>query len=178
MELKTHRKMFSTRSKSLSDVTSVLKEPHNDAFPFREAESAGVPGFEELPAPTYFKSCANTKPKQESEIPCEKQPTTVLSLVWPFQFVSVSQDMCQMFGYRAQAMTGRSLNMLQGPNTNEIALATAIEKAGMLKSSNVQVILYSKAGLECLVRADCSPFLAEDGTLAGCALQLSMGEAA
>ena len=99
-------------------------------------------------------------------------PTVVVSLVKPHKILTTSTATCDLLGFGAEEMMGRSLNLLHGPKTDVKAVMGAIKNTGLLSTANFSTIMYARDGSERSIRALCIPYFGEGGVLAGCKLQL------
>ncbi len=151
-------------------LEDLLQECLHLAVPYNESDESVydcTPKSESgLHEPTYYSR------NKEKKKPAATGPTLVLSLLRPHKILSVSSDLCALFGFTVEELTGRTIKTIQGPTTDSGAITAAIKNTGVLTSSTLTTDLYTRDGspLEIIIAA--SPLLADDGSLAGCTLQL------
>jgi hypothetical protein len=130
----------------------------------------------ELPPPQYYHllshSRSNSLISHQTEPAKRSLPTVVVSLVKPHKILTTSTATCDLLGFGAEEMMGRSLNLLHGPKTDVKAVMGAIKNTGLLSTANFSTIMYARDGSERSIRALCIPYFGEGGVLAGCKLQL------
>ena len=101
------------------------------------------------------------------------QHTAVLSLSEPYKFQSISQNFCNLFDFAPEQLLGRSVKILQGPNTNAAAFGAAIKSALLQQRCTVPLTICRSDGSECEVEITCSAHSVEDGVLDGVSLTFS-----
>ena len=117
----------------------------------------------ELPPPKRFdrKQCLQATAENSNSIADPSTFTMVVSASRPHTILSVTDELPRFLGYSPQQICGRSLGVLQGPNTNASQLHAALKSAAISHSStSLAVKLYSSQGAEldlvlaCAAQAD------------------------
>ena len=129
-----------------------------------DLESAARTG---MPQPEYYSRAKEERKKHQTKV-----PSAIISLVKPHKFLSVSKDLCSFYGLSAEEITGRTIRTIQGPKTDSGAITAAIKNTGLLSSTTLKTFLYSSDGADHELSLSFSPFVAENGSLAGCELHL------
>ena len=68
----------------------------------------------------------------------------------PFKILDACPTVIEMFGFNEQEIVGRNLRMFQGPMTNTVELAKAIQGSSS-DSRHIALVLYNKEGEERIV---------------------------
>ena len=128
---------------------------------------------DELPPPKYY-TRSNDSGHDALDRSSEQQslPTAVLSLIKPHKILSVSKEMCDITGFAADEMIGRSFNLIHGPKTDMRILNAAIKNAGLRLASQFSTSMYASDGSEMQISASCVPDVAEGDVLLGFKFQL------
>jgi hypothetical protein len=114
----------------------------------------------------------------ESVIP-KPHPKAVVSLEYPYIFLMVSKEFCNLFGLSCEnEICGKAINTLQGPGTDCGMLVSAIKDAALESTTRSSVVLYDRAGRDIDLDITFSPFLSGDVTgdesPAACVMELSL----
>eukprot|EP00961_Rhodomonas_salina_P141316 1902593-Rhodomonas_salina.3 len=91
----------------------------------------------------------------------------------PFRIKSASDAFLSLFEFSEEAVVGRTLRMLCGPETRVASLQTAIANSANAKETTAAVCLYSSAGRRIFVSVNAKP----DGKLETCTLNLTPSSA-
>jgi hypothetical protein len=170
------KKSFQTNSwHSMCNLECTNQEDSCElAVPYNEAMTKPLSREDELPPPQYFNpSKYRCRPSMAHQRGSSKSlPTVVVSLVKPHKILTTSTATCELLGFGAEEIEGRSLNLLNGPKTDVKAVMGAIKNTGLLSHASFATTLYARDGSELSISASCVPYLAEGGVLAGCKLQL------
>mmetsp|Transcript_3379 Transcript_3379/g.8025 ORF Transcript_3379/g.8025 Transcript_3379/m.8025 type:complete len:459 (+) Transcript_3379:273-1649(+) len=82
----------------------------------------------------------------------------VISVIPPFSILAVSPAWTELFGFREQEIVGRSMRMVQGPQTNVRDLSEGIKKAAeTAKSFQAAFMFYTKRMEARMMTIDVSP---------------------
>jgi PAS domain S-box-containing protein len=149
---------------------STLAVYYNEAMPKPRACEHELPPPQPYHLLSHSRSRASMRLQRE---PAKRSlPTVVVSLVKPHKILSTSKSMCDVLGFGAEEVMGRSLNLLHGPKTDVRAVMGAIKNTETLSTANFSTIIYTRDGSELSIAASCVPYFGEGGVLAGCKLQL------
>ncbi len=90
-------------------------------------------------------------------------PRIVVKLAAPHNVVSMSPAVREVLGFSEKEVVGRSLKVMQGPQTNVAKLNAAIIAAGKGECTETVFALYSNKGEERIVTTDFMPEKPENG---------------
>lgn len=154
--------MYDLKCSSTSEETPLrlLKTTEETPPPFPRTLSApnSTPTIA-LPSPKRFQR--SSKPDAVAIIVSANQCHKVMS---------ISADFSKRFGYQPNEICGRSLSILQGPNTDSKALQHAIKSACMSCPATLPLSLYTRDSAERAMTVSCWPITSADNDVTGCGL--------
>lgn len=104
--------------------------------------------------------------REEKEVKCE----ALITLNEPYNFVTVSDDLCHLLDFAAEQMRGRSIKMIQGPSTNTVRFGVAIKMARLHHKSTISLTAYCRNGSELSFLVSCAPQLGDEDKAEGVVL--------
>ena len=129
----------------------------------------------QLPPPTAFKRCCAARcPSKAGTDPSVLNLDVSLSK--PYRIQSISADLAALLRFTPDQLSGRSLCVLQGPETDPTGLCSAIKAAHHLVSTVQSIVLYSRDGRALKLDVEFRPMM--DGlSTCGCRMRIRPAEA-
>ncbi len=100
-----------------------------------------------------------------------------LSMSSPPKIMSISPELADTFGFQTAELCGRSMSVLQGPDTNSGSLRGALKAAADSKSTSLSIALYSRDGAAREIVVQFVPIVDTQGKVSGCTMQITFPRA-
>eukprot|EP00291_Cryptomonas_curvata_P026313 CAMPEP_0172174104 /NCGR_PEP_ID=MMETSP1050-20130122/13461_1 /TAXON_ID=233186 /ORGANISM="Cryptomonas curvata, Strain CCAP979/52" /LENGTH=257 /DNA_ID=CAMNT_0012846007 /DNA_START=175 /DNA_END=945 /DNA_ORIENTATION=- len=92
----------------------------------------------------------------------------IVRLESPYQILATEFGLNELLGYTAEDVHGRPIQILQGPETDEIQLLSAIKQTALLRTTTLRTAFYERSGLGKLACVTFAPFHDNRKVLTGC----------
>ena len=124
-----------------------------------------------LPSPSKFSRPQSVLQTAERKCCCG----AIISIIKPYRILAASSEFLRTVEFSSDQICGRSINMILGPKTNNVALIAAIKNTAQFESRKIEIILSASSGRDVNIAATFSPYRNPlDGNLGGCLFQIDV----
>lgn len=139
--------------RSLGDLSlqnaTVLKRVGSDLVPSGSMQT-------QLPPPAAYRRGRCMRGSKNNG-PADQVWDIDVSLSKPHRIQSISANLASFLQYTPDQLSGRSISILEGPETNSMALRAAIKSSQHSVFSVLPVMLYSRNGTAVKMEVECRP---------------------
>jgi hypothetical protein len=125
-----------------------------------------------LPPPMSFKSYL----ERQNELVQSKSKSLISSIIVspakPHKILSVSDNVAKILQFASTELCGRTVRVIQGPNSDSVALDAAIRASGFKCCQRIAFSFYTRFGEEQSANVFCKPLFEKNGKLYACTLEV------